>query len=569
MGSAGSKENIRWPSLAIIFLVIIIVILCGFLFYSSQKRKIVNEKQNELATIASLKISEIENWRIEHIRDGEILQSIIPRNRFILKFLSNNDPGYPELELIERMKIFIRDYDYHSMLLIDTSGSVRLIYPSVYFSPSYVPQLHELENPDISLSDLHYSDDMHGKVHLDLQIPLFASEENRKIRFGTMLLRIDAERNLYPLIQKWPTPSKSSETLIIRQEGDSILFLSESRHQSGTALRLKVPMNDDLPASKAVTGYEGIFEGIDYRGIPVISFLKKIPDSPWFMVTKVDKEEIYAPLKEIVFFISIIAFLFILLFSLLIIYLWRIQNIKHLRELNFTKDRFFSIVSHDLRSPFTSIKGFAEILAKETEIKDTTGIDLNSLKKYAEIIKSSSQNAVELLKNLTEWSRLNTDRLSFNPGKFDLVSNITETIDLMKVTALQKSITFSQAVPSRLNIFADKQMISLVLRNLISNSIKFSNPGGNVHISAGADAREIRVEVCDKGVGIKKEIIDKLFRPDEIVTTPGTQNEIGTGLGLILVKEFISLHGGKVYIDSEAGSCTRVRFTLPAKLKKT
>jgi signal transduction histidine kinase len=569
MISGSSNGKIRWPALAIILLVTLIVIFSGILFYRSQKRKFVNEKQSELSAISSLKINEIENWRNEHIRDGEILQSIIPRNQIILNFLKDENLRDQGRELLERIKIFIRNYDYHSVLLIDTTGSVRLIYPSSDSIPSLSSsQLHDLENPAISLSDLHYSDDIPGKVHLDLQIPLFISIKNKMTRFGTMLLRIDPGRDLYPLIQSWPTPSKSSETLLIKRDGDSVLFLNELRHKTNTALRLKLPMSDDLPASKAVTGYEGIFEGIDYRGIPVISFLKRIPDSPWFMVTKVDKREIYSPLNEIIFFITIIAFLFILLFSLLIFYLWKNQHIRYLRELNITKDRFFSIVSHDLRSPFTSIKGFADILVDEIAGKDPTNIDLNNVKKYAEIIKNSSQNAVDLLRNLTEWSRLNTDRLKFNPREFDLAAVINYNIDLMKVTAMQKTITFSKTVPSRLEIFADKEMISLVLRNLISNSIKFSNPGGNIHISAGNNGQETRVEVCDTGVGMEKEVIDKLFRTEEIVTTPGTHREKGTGLGLILVKEFITLHGGHVFVNSEAGKCTRFSFTLPIRIQQ-
>ena len=560
------KEEIPWPTFAIIILTTIIVILSGILFYRSQKRKIVNEKQTELAAIATLKINEIENWRHEHIRDGEILQSIIPRNQIILNFLESKNSGDLGLELLERMKIFIRNYDYHSVLLIDTAGSIRLVYPPSDVKLTFnASQLHELKNQEISLSDLHYSDDMPGKVHLDLQIPLFASKDNKPERFGTILLRIDPGNKLYPLIQSWPTPSKSSETLLIRREGDSVLFLNELRHMGETALRLKMPMNDDLPASRAVSGYEGIFEGIDYRGIPVISFLKKIPDSPWFMVTKVDKKEIYSPINELIFFVFIIGFLFILLISLSMIYLWRIQHIRYLRELNITKDKFFSIVSHDLRSPFTSINGFADILIEETQRKDKTNLDSDNVKKYAEIIKYSSQNAVELLKNLTEWSRLNTDKLVFNPRDIDLALIINDVIDLMKGTALQKSITFSKKVPPQIRIFADKEMISLVLRNLISNSIKFSNPGGNILISASENDKETIVEVCDFGVGIKKEIIDKLFRIDEIVTTPGTQKEQGTGLGLILVKEFITLHGGSVHVESEVGKYTRFTFTLPIK----
>lgn len=562
MISGASKENLSRPALTIILLVTLIVIFSGFLFYRSQRRKIINEKQNELAAIASLKINEIENWRTEHIRDGEILQSIIPRNQIILNFLTNEDPRILGLELLERIRIFVNNYDYHRVLLIDNRGSIRLAYPpSDKIQPLNASQISELKNSEISLSDFRYSDELPGKVHMDLQIPLFESKSNQRVRFGTILLRIDPGKKLYPLIQSWPTPSKSSETLLIRREGDSVLFLNELRHQKNTALILKLPLNAALPASRAVQGSEGLFEGLDYRGVHVISVVSDIPGSPWFMVAKVDKKEIYSPLKNLIIATSIIAFLIIFKLIVLILYVGRNQRVRHLNELNATKDKFFSIVSHDLRSPFTAITGLTELLVENLQKEDLINKKINH---YAELIRGSSHNALNLLGNLTEWSRLQTDRMKFNPNELDLVLIINDVVELINIIAMQKSITINKVVPIHLKVKADKEMISLVIRNLISNAIKFTNPGGTIHISAWEKGKEVVLEVCDTGIGMKKEIIDKLFRIEENVTTPGTQREPGTGLGLILVKEFISLHGGQVCVESEVGKCTRFSVSLPA-----
>jgi signal transduction histidine kinase len=369
---------------------------------------------------------------------------------------------------------------------------------------------------------------------------------------------INPEKTLFPLIQSWPTPSKTSETLLVRQEGDSILFLNELRHKNNTALKFKLPVSKELPASVAVSGYEGVFEGLDYRGVPVISFLKKIPDSPWFMVAKVDKKEIYSPLNELIITILIIAFLIFFSVSSIIIYIWRNQRIRYLNELNSTKDKFFSIVSHDLRSPFTSINGFANLM-----IEDLPGKNLSTIKHYAEMILTSSEQVIDLLGDLTEWSRVNTGRLKFNPREIDIVSVINEVVELMSTPALQKSITIIKKAPSHLKVYADKEMISSVFRNLISNSIKFSNPGGKVYILASEKADKVVVEVTDFGVGMKKETIEKLFRIGEDVSTPGTQKEKGTGLGLILVKEFISMHRGEVNVESKVGECSSFMVTLP------
>lgn len=557
MNSRELYGRIPLPVLSIILIVILIVGLGGISFYNSQKRRIVIEKQNELAAIASLKRDNIEKWRKEHIRDGMVLSNIIPRNQLIQNFLVNDNPSDLGVELLERMKIFIQDYDYYYMLLVDTAGSIKLVYPSDLKPKLNSSQLDELKNSEVTLSSLYFSDDMPGNIQIDVQIPLYAGDKNIQKRFGTVLLRIDPEKELFRLIQSWPTPSKSSETLLVRREGDSVLFLNEGRHKKNTALRFKMPLDESHPTTRAVLGFEGTLEGIDYRGVPVLSYISRIPDSPWFMIAKVDKKEIYSQLNRLIFTVIIIVFLLILLASFLILYLYRNQRIRYLAELNSTKDKFFSIISHDLRSPFTSIKGFADILVNKENLSN------NEVRKYAEIINTSSQNAIDLLKNLTEWSRLQTNRVIFSPDIIDLESVIKREIEIADCIGVHKSIEMIRSIPSNIKIFADANMIRLVLRNLLSNAIKFSYPGGKIHISALKKANEVIVTVCDYGTGIKKEIINKLFKIEENITTPGTMQEQGTGLGLILVKEFISLHGGQVYVDSEVEKCSRVSFTLP------
>ncbi|MGE5457145.1 MAG: ATP-binding protein, partial [Methanococcaceae archaeon] len=547
MNTKISKERTPLPILSVIILASLLIILGGFHFYKYQENKIINEKQNELAVIATLKVKEIEKWRMEHIRDGEILRSIIPRNPLIFSFLNNEEPSESRNELLERIKIFISNYDYHSLLLVDDTGRVRLVYPPVDKPPILnKAQLHDLQNTEISFSDLHFSNDLPGRIHIDLQIPLNTIKENKLVRFATLLLRIDPEKTLYPLIQLWPTPSKSSETLLIRKEGDSVLFLNELRHKHNTALNFKLPLKKNLPAAAAISGHEGVFEGIDYRGIAVISYVMKISDTSWYMVAKVDKKEIYSPLNQLIILVSIGSFLLIFTIGSTITYFWRNQHIRYLNELNVTKDKFFSIVSHDLRSPFVSLYGLANLMVEDLDKKN-----LSKIRQYALLIQNSTQNGINLVRNLTEWSKINTNKLKFNPHELDIVPIINEVTELMRAHAIQKSITLTKETPSHFKIHADKEMLSTVLRNLISNSIKFTNPGGRVHISLTEKENKAKIKVIDSGIGMRKETIEKLFRLGENISTPGTQNEQGTGLGLILVKEFISLHQGEIHVLSE------------------
>jgi PAS domain S-box-containing protein len=235
------------------------------------------------------------------------------------------------------------------------------------------------------------------------------------------------------------------------------------------------------------------------------------------------------------------------------------ESEKRLLELNATKDKFFSIIAHDLKSPFNSIIGLSDLLTEKIHRKDYSEIE-----EYAMIIQNSSWRAMDLLTNLIEWSRLQTGRMEYNPVYIEIVSLINEVTELLNDSARQKSITVSREVPPYFNVLADKPMISTVLRNLISNAIKFTKTGGNIVISVVGKNKELVVAVSDNGIGIKKDALGKLFLIGATVSTRGTSDEEGTGLGLILCKDFILKHGGKIRAESEVGKGSKFIFTLPA-----
>jgi PAS domain S-box-containing protein len=228
-----------------------------------------------------------------------------------------------------------------------------------------------------------------------------------------------------------------------------------------------------------------------------------------------------------------------------------------LSELNVQKDKFFSIIAHDLKSPFNSIIGFSELLMEQINENNYNGID-----EYAKMIRQSSKQAMDLLMNLLEWSRAQTGRMQFKPENFDLVELVGENMMLFDLIAAQKAISISKVLPNELIIFADKQMISTILRNLISNAIKFTKEGGEVKISAKKRTKEILISVSDNGIGLAPERLEKIFRIDKSNSTPGTNNEKGTGLGLILCKEFVENHSGKIWAESEEGKGSTFYLTL-------
>lgn len=170
---------------------------------------------------------------------------------------------------------------------------------------------------------------------------------------------------------------------------------------------------------------------------------------------------------------------------------------------------------------------------------------------------------MDLLTNLLEWSRSQTGRMEFKPVKIDLVELIDEASALLQESANHKNIIIAKDLPPGLTVFADKSMINTILRNLISNAIKYTYPGGKIDISAIRGDKELMISVRDNGIGLNEDTIQKLFLIEASTSTRGTGDEEGTGLGLILCKEFISKHGGKIWVESETGQGSRFTFTIP------
>lgn len=231
---------------------------------------------------------------------------------------------------------------------------------------------------------------------------------------------------------------------------------------------------------------------------------------------------------------------------------------EELTNLNATKDKFFSIIAHDLKSPFNGILGLTNYMVEQIQEKH-----YEQLEEYATVVKNSSQQAMDLLTNLLNWSRSQTGRMEFKPEPAEIVALIEAEIDLLSNSAEQKSIILAGRFSGKTTAFVDRAMFSTIMRNLISNAIKFTRPGGRVEISLEEGLNLVKLSVSDNGIGIKKERIDKLFRISENYSTTGTLNEKGTGLGLILCNEFVEKHGGKIWVESEEGKGSTFYVTLP------
>jgi len=234
---------------------------------------------------------------------------------------------------------------------------------------------------------------------------------------------------------------------------------------------------------------------------------------------------------------------------------------KQLEELNATKDKFFSIIAHDLKNPFNTVIGLSELLLYRYE-----SYDEEKIKEFIGQIHQFSSNAYNLLDNLLQWARSQTGRIKVNPEIVNIKELVDENFNLLKNKAYEKDIKLKSEVDENIYSFADKNMINTVIRNLISNAIKFTPENGMVKVSA-ADYNNYysKIEVEDNGIGISEEDIPKLFELTTNYTTEGTNEEKGTGLGLILCKEFVEKNEGKIWIEPKKTSGTIFKFTLPKK----
>lgn len=236
------------------------------------------------------------------------------------------------------------------------------------------------------------------------------------------------------------------------------------------------------------------------------------------------------------------------------------QNLK-LQELNGTKDKFFSIISHDLKGPLNSLTSFSHLL-----IDHTDSLSKDDIQMLARDLDKSVKNLFALLENLLEWSRSQTGNIDFTPEVFDLAEILKLNQNLFESMARSKDITLAVGNNPQCLVQAHKHSINTVVRNLVSNAIKFTNKGGEIKLDLLVEGNGIIVSVTDTGLGMSQQVIDKLFRLDKKYSTNGTANEKGTGLGLILCKDFIEKNGGQMRVKSEPGKGSVFSFSLPQTL---
>ncbi|HQJ20602.1 MAG TPA: ATP-binding protein [Bacteroidales bacterium] len=297
--SALNAKRNRWLFITCFSVFTVCLVAAAILYYNQEKNRIHHEKYNELAEIANLKTEQIVQWKKERMADGQVLiNNNLIKNAIYSFFYENHDYKLTN-DITEFLKSYVLNYDYSSAILFDSSMTKRISYPSEEsLSESYMNRYlkEAFNNGKIIFRGLYRTRKV-PRAYFDMLIPLRNAAGSDTSVFGVIVLRIDPEKTLFPLVQTWPVPSKTSETLLVEPVGDTVVLMNIFRRTSVPALDINPLSREDFYAAVTAKGYEGTYEGIDYRGEPVVSYIRKVPDTPWYMVAKVDKAEIYASLR--------------------------------------------------------------------------------------------------------------------------------------------------------------------------------------------------------------------------------------------------------------------------------
>jgi PAS domain S-box-containing protein len=276
------------------------IITAGFFYYKTYEKHYRSEVEGQLSAIARLKVDELVQWRKERLSDGQIYYKNDVFSTIARRYFQNPNDRDARTRILTWMSQVQQAGNYDLIMLMDADFNTRLVVPENKERARLVidkSSTDSLLSGRVAFQDLYRNDQDH-RVYLKVLVPILDELSPRKM-IAVLALRIDPEQYLFPLIKKWPIPSESGETLIIRREGDDAVFLNELRFRDSTALNFRIPLSRvKLAAVKAALGQEGIVEAEDYRGVPVLADVRAVPDSPWFLVTREDISEAYAPLRE-------------------------------------------------------------------------------------------------------------------------------------------------------------------------------------------------------------------------------------------------------------------------------
>ena len=527
-------------NLIFIFLVLLLGIgVAGYSYYDTQKANIIKAKQEEFLAIADLKVKQIVSWREERLGDATLIHDSRLIADPLSQFLRHRETSGRAAEILAWMKSLQRHYGYKNILLADAKGALVLAAaPGEKRLGTHLEQKswEALQSNKIIFTDL-FRDPEIGHLSLYLVVPLLFHHGDGMMPAGTLILRVDPGQFLFPQLASWPTPSRSAETLLIRVEGDGVAYLSEPRHKGKPFPPSRPPVASSLQAALLTRGRDGVVSGNDYRGVPVIAALRKIPGSPWSLVAKVDVDEIYAPIRQRAQSVAL-SIGFLVVASGFGVCLWWLRRTRQMEnQLRASEARYRSLFED---SP---ISLWAEDFSGIRQITDT--LRMRGVSDYQSYFKSHPEEVAGCL-NALKISDVNqaTLKLFKAQTKAQLVDNLTvifrkETFDTFRSALITLATGGTQ--------FQVETVLQTVAGEKLHTLVKLSVPPGYEESWA-------KVIVSVNDITERKRAEDLLagqYRILEMIATNAPLEEVLSTLVRFIESQTESMLGSILLLDED------------------
>lgn len=549
------------------------------------------EAYSGLLAVADLKSRQIQSWLAERDGDGRALAL---SSGFALLVARWRDTGATEeRELVQdRLNALQTAIQYEGVALLDADGQPLLAAGVREEVPAALRPLmaKALISGEVLRSDLYL--DESGKLHLDWIAPIRSPlAADRKV-IAFVLLHVEPQRVLFPLIQSWHGPSPTAESFLIRREGDAVVYLNRLRHRAGPPLSLRLPVTThELPAAASILGGERrTLPGIDYRGVAVLAAVQPVAGTAWHLVAKVDRDEVMTPLRALAWWVSLVALCAIATVAALILMLWRLQRradqlaaraqaAEQIREFNQQLENrvaertaqlaaanrelesFAYAASHDLKAPLRGIAGYSRLLESECRGQlDAEG------QGFVTNIRQAAMQMHQLIDDLLAYSRV--ERGALRPVPTALPALVQAVVAECRPDLDLAGAVVSVDLPE-LIVTVDYDGMVIALRNLLDNALKFSRHARPPRIDIGGrvDARCAVIWVRDNGIGFDMKFHDRIF---EIFNRLESSSEYpGTGVGLALVRKAMQRMGGRVWAEGKSSGGATFFVELPLPLPTT
>lgn len=381
-------------ALLLVFLLLAAgIVTVGYIYHLNHERRYRGEVERQLSTVSGLKVSELVQYRKERLGDASIFFRNSSFSSMVRRFLEQPEDTGVRRQLLAWIGNYGAQFESDRVFLTDTRGVTRLSVPGTRepADPAISRRISEIVRSGQMAFQDFYRNEHNGNIYLAVLVPVLDEREDRR-PLGVLVLRIDPERHLYPLISHWPTPSRTAETLLVRRDGNDVLFLNELHFRKDAALALRFPLDpgSELPAVKAVLGKHGIVEGRDYRGEPVLADVREVPGTPWFVVARMDLSEVYGPVRERLWWMVSLVCVLLLAAGAGVGLVWRQQRARFYREryegererawlqdvISRSLDEIYVIDPATLRFKFVNTGGLRNIGYAMEELAAMTPVDI-------------------------------------------------------------------------------------------------------------------------------------------------------------------------------------------------